>query len=49
MKYSIHIPDDLYSKLKEAAKKKNITVAALIKLLCSEFTEKENKKIIKQK
>ena len=44
MVYNIRIPDDLYSELKEAAKQKNITVAALIKLLCSEYIEKTKQK-----
>jgi len=44
MKRSLDIPDDLYKKLQDMAKKKSITVAALIKLACSEYIEKENKK-----
>ena len=44
MIYNIRVPDNLYSDLKEAAKQKNITVAALIKLLCSEYIEKEKEK-----
>lgn len=44
MKRSLDIPDDLYLKLQAMAKRKGITVAALIKLACSEYLEKENKK-----
>lgn len=44
MKRSLDIPDYLYESLQEMAKKKGITVAALIKLACSEYIEKENKK-----
>ena len=40
---SINIPDNLYKKLQEIAAKKNITVAALIKIACSEYVEKEGK------
>jgi len=44
MKYSIHIPDDLYSELKEESSQKNITVAGIIKLICSEYFKKAKKK-----
>ena len=44
MKRSLDIPDDLYERLQEMSKRKGITVAALIKLACSEYIEKENKK-----
>ena len=44
MKRSLDIPDDLYLKLQEMAKHKGIKVAALIKLACSEYIERENKK-----
>ena len=43
IKRSINIPDDLYEKLQETAKEKGITVAALIKLACSEYIKKEKK------
>lgn len=41
MKRSLDIPDKLYDKLKEKAEKKGITVAALIKLACSEWLENQ--------
>lgn len=41
---SINIPDNLYEKLQQLATKKSITVAALIKIACSEYVEKELKK-----
>ena len=44
MKRSIDIPDRLYERLQDMAEKKGITVAALIKLACSEYLEKEEKK-----
>ena len=43
MKRSLDIPDQLYEKLKEKAEQKGITVAALIKLACSEWLEKQEK------
>lgn len=44
MKRSLDIPDELYAKLQDMAQRKNITVAALIKLACSEYIERESKK-----
>ncbi len=41
MKRSLDIPDDLYKRLQEMAKKKGITVAALIKLACSEYLSRK--------
>lgn len=41
---SINIPDDMYAKLKNLADKKSISVAAIIKIACSEYIEKEQKK-----
>lgn len=41
LKRSLDIPDDLYKRLQEMAKKKGITVAALIKLACSEYLSRE--------
>jgi len=44
MKRSLDIPDELYAKLQAMAKQKSITVAAIIKLACSEYIEREQKK-----
>lgn len=44
MKRSLYIPDTLYNKLQEIAEKKGITVSALIKIACSDYIEKEEKK-----
>lgn len=44
MKRSLDIPDNLYKKLQDMAERKNITVAALIKIACSEYVEREEKK-----
>ena len=41
---SMNFPDALYKKLQETAEKKGITVSALIKLACSEYIEREEKK-----
>lgn len=37
---NIKMPSDLYDKLKKEAGKKNISLAALIRLICSEYFEK---------
>ena len=37
---NIKIPTELYIKLKEEAKKKNISMAALVRLICSEYFDK---------
>jgi len=42
LKRSIDFPDELYERLKDMAVRKGITVAALIKLACSEYLEREN-------
>ena len=34
---SITMPTELYEALKKAAKERNISVAALIRMICSEF------------
>jgi predicted DNA-binding protein len=44
MKRSLDIPDDLYKRLIDMAKIKGITPAALIKLACSEYLQKEEQK-----
>lgn len=44
MKRSLDIPDFLYEKLQESAHKKGLTVAALIKLACSDYLEREERK-----
>lgn len=44
MKRSMDFPDDLMKRLKKMASKKGITVSALVKLACSEYLEKEEKK-----
>lgn len=37
---NIKIPEELYNKLKEEAKKKNISLAAIVRLICSEYFNK---------
>lgn len=39
---NIKLPEILYDKLKEEASKKNISLAALVRMICSEYFE--NKK-----
>lgn len=34
---NIKIPSELYNKLKEEAQKKNISLAALVRIICSEY------------
>lgn len=41
---TIVLPDDMYSKLKSLAEEKGLSVAAIIKIACSEYIEKEAKK-----
>lgn len=36
---NIKIPAELYNKLKAEAQKKNISLAALVRLICSEYFE----------
>lgn len=43
MKRSIYFPDDLYEQLEKLAMKKNISVASLIRLIVTEYIEKNNK------
>ena len=44
MKRSIYFPDELYARLEKLAEKKNISVASLIRLIVTEYIEKENAK-----
>ena len=44
MKRSLDIPDELYKRLQDMAKIKGITIAALIKLACSEYLQREESK-----
>lgn len=37
---NIKIPKELYDKLKNEAAKKNISLASLVRLICSEYFEK---------
>lgn len=37
---NIKIPSELYEKLKKEAEKKNISLAALVRIICSEHFEK---------
>ena len=43
LKRSIDIPDNLYKRLQAMAEIKGISVAALIKLACSEYLSREEK------
>ncbi len=36
---NIKIPAELYNQLKEEAAKKNISLASLVRLICSEYFE----------
>lgn len=37
---NIKIPKELYDKLKKEAEKKNISLASLVRIICSEYFEK---------
>lgn len=37
---NIKIPSNLYNKLKKEAEKKNISLASLVRLICSEYFDK---------
>ncbi len=37
---NIKIPSELYEKLKDEANKKNISLASLVRMICSEYFEK---------
>ena len=36
---NIKVPSELYDKLKDEAQKKNISLASLIRLICSEYLD----------
>lgn len=38
---NIKIPKELYDKLKKEAEKKNISLASLVRIICSEYFEKQ--------
>ncbi|MDD3157666.1 CopG family transcriptional regulator [Anaeromusa sp.] len=38
---NIKLPDELYEELKKAAKEKNISLAALVRLICSEYLKNQ--------
>lgn len=38
------MPSELYDKLKDEAKKKNISLASLVRMICSEYFEKNAQK-----
>lgn len=40
---NIKIPQELYDKLKKEAEKKSISLASLVRMLCSEYFEKQSK------
>ena len=37
---NIKIPSELYERLKKEATKKNISLAALVRMICSEYLDK---------
>lgn len=37
---NIKIPSELYEKLRKEAEKKNISLASLVRLICSEYFDK---------
>ena len=37
---NIKIPQELYQKLKDEAAKKNISLASLVRMICSEYFDK---------
>lgn len=37
---NIKIPESLYNQLKAEAKKKNISLASLVRMICSEYFDK---------
>lgn len=41
---NIKIPSELYEALKEEARKKNISLAALVRMICSEYFNSSEKK-----
>ena len=38
---NIKIPSELYNMLKDTANKKNISLASLVRLICSEYFDKK--------
>lgn len=40
---NIKIPSELYERLKEEAKRKNISLASVVRLICSEYFEEKNR------
>ena len=40
---NIIFPDELYNKLKDIAKRKGLTVSAIIKIACDEYAKREEK------
>ncbi|MBQ8823776.1 MAG: hypothetical protein IJZ64_00920 [Ruminococcus sp.] len=40
---NIKIPSELYESLKEEAKRKNISLASLVRMICSEYFDKNEK------
>lgn len=45
MKRSIYFPDELYTQLEKLAAQKNISVASLIRLIVTEYINKQEGKI----
>lgn len=43
---NIKIPSELYNKLKEEAQKKNISLASLVRIICSEYFDNKCKQDI---
>jgi predicted HicB family RNase H-like nuclease len=41
---NVKIPESLYNKLKEEANIKNISLASLVRMLCSEYFNKKQEK-----
>lgn len=40
---NIQFPDDLYEKLKQLAKEKGLTISAIIKIACDEYSKSQGK------
>lgn len=40
---NIKIPSELYEKLKEESRRKNISLASIVRLICSEYFEDKNR------
>ena len=40
---NILIPEELYKRLKKESEKKNVSLAAIVRISCSEYLEKEQK------